>query len=222
MRSILIALAIVSVSCATRASHLGYVDLLKPPAEMSSKAKGQWTAPSYVDQARAAFPEAKRRFLEGLLEGCELRVQPEVKDSAGHVSTVIVVVDKIENGWVTGHWWEGMARAVYDTQDIYTFSEKDVLDWVIVRPNGVTEGNWGPRALGTEFAVAQWYTGPTCDQAKDKASSAIWSEAKTKCGALGARACRVVDQAWFLGTCEWDETSKLYRIQGVSSYGCCV
>ena len=220
MRSLLIALTIVSASCAACASELGNVErgLSKSPAEVINK--GQLPAPSYVNQARAAFSDAKRRFMEGLPEGYELRVTAGLKDSGEHAVNNLIIVDKIENGWVTGHWFEGIARAAY-SNDIYTFSEEDIVDWAIVRPNGITEGNWGPRHLGPSFFVAQWYTGTTCDQAKGTASS-TWSEAKMNCGALGARACRVEDKALFLGTCDWDETSNLYRIQGISSYACCV
>lgn len=209
MRVLLIAFAIVFASYATRESECQDV-------ERDLKDEDEWAAVAYVAQARAAFPEAKRRFLEGLSAGSQLRVTASTDGG-------IIVVDRIDNGLIIGHWWEGMERA-YSPQrkDIYTFSEKDVLDWVIVRPNGVTEGNWGPQDLGTRFVVAQWYTGTTCDQARGEASSATRSEAKVKCGTLGARACRVIDQALFLGTCEWDETSNLYRIRGVSSYGCCV
>jgi hypothetical protein len=61
----------------------------------------------------------------------------------------VIVVDRIEDGRITGHWWEGMERAFSPQQkDVYTFSEGDVLDWAIVRPNGVIEGNFGPSHLG--------------------------------------------------------------------------
>lgn len=210
MRALLIAFAIVFASYAARESECRDVE--------RDLHEDEWAAVAYVAQARAAFPEAKRRFSKGLSAGSQLRVTAGKSSDGG-----IIVVDRIDNGLIIGHWWEGMERA-YSPQrkDIYTFSERDILDWVIVRPDGVNEGNWGPQDLGTRFVVAQWYTGTTCDQAKGEAGSATRSEANEKCGALGARACRVVDQALFLGTCEWDETGSLYRIRGISSYGCCV
>jgi hypothetical protein len=207
MRYLLIALAIVSASCATRPSVLG--DPAIPPAGGASEDEGQLASLSYVDQARVAFPEAKRRFLEGLPEGYELRVAWDG----------LIVVEKIENGWITGHWHEGMARAASGTQEIYTFSEKDIIDWAIVRPNGVIEGNFGWSPLVTLFALEQRGTGKTCDLAKQEASSVSLSEAKKSCAALSARACR--SEGVLFRACEWDETGQLYQVKGVRSYGCC-
>src|SRR5215218_9619105 len=127
MRYLLIAFAIVSALCTTRPSGLG--DPPIPPAGVASEDKDQLASLSYVHQARAAFPEAKRRFLEGLPEGYELRVTAGLQDSGGHWLNNLIAVDKIENGWVTGHWIEGMARAARDIKDIYTFSEEDIIDW---------------------------------------------------------------------------------------------
>jgi hypothetical protein len=219
MQPILIIFAIALAPYAAHGSELqgAEQDLTQLTAEITSRGEDEWAAVPHVAQARAAFSEAKRRFLAGLPAGSQLRVTAGTSSDGG-----IIVVDRIENGSITGHWWEGMPRA-YSPQrkDIYTLSEKDILDWAIVLPNGVTEGNWGSLRLGPAFVVARWYTGRTCDQAKGEASSTTMSEAKRKCGALGAWACRVEDQAFFLGTCDWDEAGKLYRIQGVSSFGCC-
>lgn len=147
-------------------------DLPKPQAEVPSKDKGQLAALSYGAHARAAFPEAKRRFLKGLQEGAEPRVTARLKDSGGRAINNLIIVDRIENGWITGHWCECMARGVSeDAKDIYTFSEEDVMDWVIQRSNGVTEGDFGPWPLGSQFASDQWGTGTTCDQAERAASS---------------------------------------------------
>ena len=221
MRYLLIALAIVSASCMTRPSGLG--DPLIPPAVgVTSEDKSQLAALSYVDKARAAFPEAKRRFLEGLPEGYELRVTADLKDSDGRRMNNLIIVDKIENGWVTGHWYEGMARDVPVTQDIYTFSEKDILDWAIQRSNGVIEGNFGWWYLVTPFVLEQRGTGKTCDVAEQDACSASLSKAEKRCDTLGAQVCRSECVAlWFL-ECEWDKTSELYQVIVVRNYVCCV
>lgn len=218
MRYLVIAFAIVSASCTTRPSGLG--DPPIPPAGGASEDKGQLASLSYVDQARAAFPVAKRRFLEGLPEGYELRVTAGLKNSDGRHLNNLIIVDKIVNGWVKGHWFEGMARAASDTKDIYTFSEKAIIDWAIVRPNGVIEGNFGWSPLVTLFASEQQGAGKTCGLARQEASSASWIEVKKSCDALSAWVCRS-EEVWFPRACEWDEIGQLYQVMGVRSYGCC-
>lgn len=219
MRSLLIALAIASAACATRASELEYVEQDPPrsPAEVTSKSKGQPSALSHVDQARVAFPEAKRRFLEGLPEGYEFRVMAGPSSGGG-----LIIVEKIENGWITGHWYEGMARPS-DAKDVYTFSESDVTDWAIKRSNGVIEGNpFGWLPLVSPFVLEQRGTGKTCDVAEQEACSASLSEAKKSCDALSARVCRSECGAlWFL-KCEWDKASELYQVMVIRNYVCCV
>lgn len=218
MRFLFIALAIASAAYVARASELGYVgqDPPKPLAEVTSKDKGQLPALSYVDLARAAFPEAKRRFLKGFPEGYELRVTAGPSGGGG-----LIVVEKIENGWITGHWYEGMAQPASDTKDVYTFSESDVTDWVIKRPNGVVEGNFGFWPLVSLFVLEQRGTGKTCDLAKQEAGTASWSEAKRSCDALSARVCRS-EVLWSLASCEWDKISDLYQVIVLRNYVCCV
>lgn len=221
MRYLLIALAIVSASCMTHSSGVGNPPI--PPATgVTTEDKSQLAALSYVDRARAAFPEAKRRFLEGLPEGYELRVTADLKDSVGRRMNNLIVVDKIEDGLVTGHWWEGMARGVYDAKDIYTFSERDIIDWAIKRPNGVIEGNFGWWPLASLFVFEQRGTGKTCDLAKREASSASRIEAKKSCDALSAQVCRSEMAWWLPRSCEWNKNSQLYEVMGLRNYGCCV
>jgi hypothetical protein len=215
LRFLFVTLAVVSAACAARAADSGNVD------PVFSKPLAPSPALSSVEQARAAFPEAKRRFLEGFPEGYELRVTAGFTDSAGRAVGNLIIVDTIENGRITGHWCECIARQPSDTKDVYTFSEDDVIDWVIQRPNGVIEGNFGDWPLVSLFVLEQSGTGKTCELAQRAVVSASLSEARKSCDELGARLCRT-QMAWLPTLCEGDEAGQGYEVRGVRSYGCCM
>ena len=60
----------------------------------------------------------------------------------GRVEAVFVTVTGIKGDQITGHI-DSDVRGVagYKAGDSYTLSERDIVDWVIIRPDGSEEGN---------------------------------------------------------------------------------
>lgn len=185
---------------------------LPPYGEMNAKIGALLPPPPYALRARAAFPDVKRRFVQGLPEGSELRIAAK--------QVQMIVVDKIEGKSITGHWFEGMTRHSSQRQQIYTISEEDILDWALIRPDGVTEGNFDPSSfMGRFYDMSQWATGTDCDQAERAVKTPPLDEAKRACKEMGAHLCRT--DYGILFECRWDEASRMYRVYANGSYACC-
>lgn len=198
MRSLLLALVVLLSPCATHAS---------PPAEKKEPYP-------HIVKARETFPEVKRRFLQGLPKGSELRIST--------TDFHLLIVDKIEGDSITAHWHPGIARA-YSAEpqpDIFTVSEADITDWAILRPDGVTEGGFAPGDfLGDRVQLMPWGTGSSCSEAERAVSSPPWDEIKRDCEKHGARLCRTDWGIFF--KCQWDEQSQMYRVMALGHYACC-
>ena len=95
----------------------------------------------YIEQARKSYPDAKKRYLAGLPPGHRFSIVTKLH-SPGRVEAVFVTVTGIKGDQVTGRI-DSDVRGVagYKTGDSYTLSERDLVDWVIVRPDGSEEGN---------------------------------------------------------------------------------
>lgn len=95
----------------------------------------------YIEQARKSYPDAKKRYLAGLPSGQRFSVVTKLH-SPGREEAVFVTVTGIKGDQVTGRI-DSDVRSVagYKTGDSYTLSERDIVDWVIVRPDGSEEGN---------------------------------------------------------------------------------
>ena len=97
----------------------------------------------YTEQARATYPEAKRRFIEGLPPNHMFSVTTRLVDDEGRFEQVFIDVQRIEKGTIIGL----IANEInvvsgYKTWQEYTFPETDLVDWTIVRPDGTEEGNY--------------------------------------------------------------------------------
>jgi len=102
----------------------------------------------YVAKARATYPTAKKRFLAGLPPKHIFYVWTTLYQAApngqrGRAEDVFIQVHSITGGSVYG--------IVANTPDFVTtykqgdrvqFPESEVLNWVIVRPDGTEEGNF--------------------------------------------------------------------------------
>jgi hypothetical protein len=96
----------------------------------------------YVAQARATYPEAKRRYLAGLPPGETFFVTTMLVDPDGHFEQVFILVDKIEAGFVTGRIFSDVATVRgFHPRDVYRFAEGQIVDWLISKPDGSEEGN---------------------------------------------------------------------------------
>jgi hypothetical protein len=95
----------------------------------------------YIEQARKSYPGAKKRYLAGLPAGHRFAVLTKLQ-SRGRVEVVFVTVTGIKGDRITGRI-DSDVRGVagYKAGDSYSLSERDLLDWVIVQPDGSEEGN---------------------------------------------------------------------------------
>lgn len=103
----------------------------------------------YVEQARNTYPQAKRRYLAGLPRGYHFSVVTMLH-SPERVEVVFVAVTRINGNRVTGRIDSNiLSVAGYKAGDVYTFSEAELVDWVIVGPDGKEEGNVVGKFLDT-------------------------------------------------------------------------
>jgi hypothetical protein len=104
----------------------------------------------YIEKARKTYPTARKKFLDGLPEKHFFYITTQLRDAEGRMEQVFILVRKIEKGIVEGviasdiHLVSG-----YKNGDPYKFSEEKLLDWTIVRPDGVEEGNFVGKFLDT-------------------------------------------------------------------------
>ncbi len=98
----------------------------------------------YVAKARATYPSAKKRFLDGLPQGYRFSVRARLRDKDGsQFEDSFVSVEKISRGQITGII-ENELRTVkqFKTGQRITIPESKIDNWVIVRPDGTEEGNY--------------------------------------------------------------------------------
>lgn len=98
----------------------------------------------YVAKARASYPSAKKRFLDGLPQGYRFSVRVRLRDKDGsRFEDSFVRVEKISNDRITG-LIENELRTVkqFKTGQRITIPESKIDNWVIVRPDGTEEGNY--------------------------------------------------------------------------------
>lgn len=95
----------------------------------------------YQEEARASYPDAKRRFLAGLPAGYSFSVTTKLKGPRGF-EVVFVKVTGITDDKITGTIASKVRSvAEYKAGDPYTFPEGEMVDWVILHPDGTEEGN---------------------------------------------------------------------------------
>ncbi len=95
----------------------------------------------FVEKAKESYPQAKEQFLAGLAPGHWFFVTARLRDRAG-VEQVFIAVQKIEAEFITGRISSDIFVVKgYKYGDLYTFPEAELIDWVIVNPDGTQEGN---------------------------------------------------------------------------------
>lgn len=104
----------------------------------------------YVEQALKTLPEAKQRFLNGLNPGEAFFLVTRIYDKDGKFEQVFVRIKKWENENIKGL----ISNDLYTVKEYYNgqmidFKEKDVLDWLISKPDGSEEGNYVGKFLDT-------------------------------------------------------------------------
>jgi hypothetical protein len=121
----------------------------KAPPDRPIQARGQAAVDEYraaiapyVEKARKSYPEAKKRYLEGLPPGCTFYAVTRIQDKSGPSEQVFVAVATIRDGRISGRIAsEIMGVPGFQKGDPYSFSEDELLDWLISHPDGSEEGN---------------------------------------------------------------------------------
>ena len=93
--------------------------------------------------ARATYPAAKKRFIAGLPKGYRFFIQLPLCDPDGTRESCFIFVESIRNGKITGTINSHVdVLSSYKTDQRITFPESDITNWLILRPDGVEEGNY--------------------------------------------------------------------------------
>jgi hypothetical protein len=126
-----------------------------PPDRPQTIAECQWSAAllamaPYEEQARASYPDAKRRFLAGLPGGHTFFVTTRLRDETGQQEQVFVAVDSIAGARIVGRIWSRihLVRG-YRLGQSYEFADSALVDWMVARPDGGEEGNYVGKFLDT-------------------------------------------------------------------------
>ena len=99
------------------------------------------TAP-LTEQARATYPDAKRRFLARELPRDRFFVTTRLHDPAGREEQIFVVVDSIRDGRISGRIASPVRLiAGYRMNQPHAVDEAALIDWTVSRPDGTEEGN---------------------------------------------------------------------------------
>jgi len=104
----------------------------------------------HIAQAKKTYPSAKSKFQSGLPDGYSFFVTTRLYDGSGTFEQVFIAVRSIEDGVISGRIWSDIRRVRgYKQGDSYSFSEADILDWLITHPDGSEEGNFVGKFLDT-------------------------------------------------------------------------
>lgn len=96
----------------------------------------------YIAKGQKSYPEAKRRYLEGLPAGHNFYAVTKLRDGSGTTEQVFVAVARIKGDRITGRIASDIIGVKgFKNGDPYTFPETEVVDWLITRPDGSEEGN---------------------------------------------------------------------------------
>ncbi|MBI3447910.1 MAG: hypothetical protein HY049_03185 [Acidobacteria bacterium] len=103
----------------------------------------------YLTKARETLPVARKKFLQGL-PSCGLfavvRRTPYLgampsEDLANTWVAEFYIVDGLSPGTVWGHLWMSVHPPEL-VNNVVGFPDSEVVDWLIVNPDGSIEGNW--------------------------------------------------------------------------------
>jgi hypothetical protein len=96
----------------------------------------------YVDSARATWPAARARYINGLPPGNTFFVTVRLTDQEKRIEQVFVVVDSVRNSRVFGRIRSPiqLVRGFRYGQP-YDLPDSDIMDWMIAKPDGSEEGN---------------------------------------------------------------------------------
>jgi uncharacterized protein YegJ (DUF2314 family) len=103
-----------------------------------------------VERAKETYPQAKKQFLAGLPPKHTFYITTRVHDKQGRFEQVFVAVKEIKEGTIKGVISSDTVLVTkYKAGDAYSFSESELIDWTITRPDGSEEGNFVGKFLDT-------------------------------------------------------------------------
>jgi hypothetical protein len=106
----------------------------------------------YIAEAKRTYPAAKEKFLAGLPDGQSFFITTRLYESSGAFEQVFIAVRSIEGGVISGRVWSDINRVQgYKHGDAYTFTEADILDWLITHPDGTEDGNFVGKYLDSLY-----------------------------------------------------------------------
>lgn len=104
----------------------------------------------YVQKARETYPEAKKKYLEGLPPNNVFFATARLRDSAGRWEQVFIEVKEIKNGIIRGIIASEIRLVSgFKYGDQFSLAESDLIDWTISKPDGTEEGNFVGKFLDT-------------------------------------------------------------------------
>lgn len=104
----------------------------------------------YVKKAKETYPDAKKRYLQGLPPGHVFFLVTRLRDKNEASEQVFIEILSIADGKANGiiasdiHLVEGFKRG-----QAYSFPESALIDWLISKPDGTEEGNVVGKFLDT-------------------------------------------------------------------------
>jgi hypothetical protein len=156
MRSSMVPLLLAVCSCAP--GPRTQVDQDPPPDRPLSVATPEAFAhldsllQPHIAQARATYPEARRRYLSGLPPGHTFFVTIKLHDNVGRGEMVFIAVDSLVQETAFGRIWnEIMTVSGYKLGQAHSVPETEILDWTISRPDGTEEGNFVGQFIDTLY-----------------------------------------------------------------------
>lgn len=104
----------------------------------------------HIEEARRTYPDAKKRFLDGLPPKEHFYLTVKLRDDKGRIEQAFIEVKEIIDGIVKGLITDEVTFVTkYKKGDEYTFPESELIDWRITKPNGTQEGNFVGKFLDT-------------------------------------------------------------------------
>ena|SRR5476649_904038 len=126
-----------------------------PDRQMFATAQCQWremvkASEPYVVRARAAYPDAKRRFQSPEAHARPFFVTTRLADSASRHEQVFVSVDSIAGSRVYGTLASQIGLVSgYRTGQPFSMDESELVDWMFANADGSEEGNFVGKFIET-------------------------------------------------------------------------
>lgn len=96
----------------------------------------------YIEKGRKTYPEAKKRYLDGLPPGHAFFAVTNLRDGSGTSEQVFIAVTGIRDGRISGRIASDILGVKgFKNGDAYSFLEGELVDWLITHPDGTEDGN---------------------------------------------------------------------------------